>query len=87
MLSVVVPPALAATAQGKYGGVAVGTMTAIMTWYRPALRRARPTRVLGHGSALRCCVADRVWDARDLNQCIRVEADIVDASVVACHES
>ena len=31
MLSVVVPPALAATAQGIYGGVAVGTMTAIMT--------------------------------------------------------
>jgi PPP family 3-phenylpropionic acid transporter len=31
MLSVVVPPALAATAQGTYGGVAVGTMTAIMT--------------------------------------------------------
>jgi PPP family 3-phenylpropionic acid transporter len=30
MLSVVVPPALAATAQGIYG-VAVGTMTAIMT--------------------------------------------------------
>ena len=31
MLSVVVPPALAATAQAIYGGVAVGTMTAIMT--------------------------------------------------------
>jgi MFS transporter, PPP family, 3-phenylpropionic acid transporter len=31
MLSVVVPPALAATAQGIYGGLAVGTMTAIMT--------------------------------------------------------
>jgi MFS transporter, PPP family, 3-phenylpropionic acid transporter len=31
MLSVIVPPALAATAQGIYGGVAVGTMTAIMT--------------------------------------------------------
>jgi PPP family 3-phenylpropionic acid transporter len=31
MLSVVVPPGLAATAQGIYGGVAVGTMTAIMT--------------------------------------------------------
>jgi hypothetical protein len=31
MLSVFVPPALAATAQGIYGGVAVGTMTAIMT--------------------------------------------------------
>jgi MFS transporter, PPP family, 3-phenylpropionic acid transporter len=31
MLSVVAPPALAATAQGIYGGVAVGTMTAIMT--------------------------------------------------------
>ena len=31
MLSVVVPPALAATAQAIYGGVAVGTMTAIIT--------------------------------------------------------
>ena len=31
MLSVVAPPALAATVQGIYGGVAVGTMTAIMT--------------------------------------------------------
>jgi PPP family 3-phenylpropionic acid transporter len=31
MLSVVVPPPLAATAQGIYGGIAVGTMTAVMT--------------------------------------------------------
>ena len=31
MLSVVAPPALAATAQGIYGGIALGTMTAIMT--------------------------------------------------------
>jgi PPP family 3-phenylpropionic acid transporter len=31
MLSVIAPPALAATAQGIYGDVAVGTMTAIMT--------------------------------------------------------
>ena len=31
MLSVVVPLALAATAQAIYGGVAVGTMTAIIT--------------------------------------------------------
>jgi MFS transporter, PPP family, 3-phenylpropionic acid transporter len=31
MLSVVAPPVLAATAQGIYGGVAVGMMTAIMT--------------------------------------------------------
>jgi MFS transporter, PPP family, 3-phenylpropionic acid transporter len=31
MLSVVAPPGLAATGQGIYGGVAVGTMTAIMT--------------------------------------------------------
>jgi PPP family 3-phenylpropionic acid transporter len=31
MLSVVVPPALAATAQAIYGGLAVGTMTAIIT--------------------------------------------------------
>jgi hypothetical protein len=31
MLSVVVPPALAATAQAIYGGVVVGTMTVIIT--------------------------------------------------------
>jgi PPP family 3-phenylpropionic acid transporter len=31
LLSVVVPPALAATAQAIYGGVAVGTMTAVVT--------------------------------------------------------
>ena len=31
MLSAVVPPALAATAQAIYGGLAVGTMTAIIT--------------------------------------------------------
>jgi hypothetical protein len=31
MLSVVVLPALAATAQGIYGGVAVGTMSAVLT--------------------------------------------------------
>jgi PPP family 3-phenylpropionic acid transporter len=31
MLSVVAPPALAATAQGIYGGIALGAMTAIMT--------------------------------------------------------
>jgi MFS transporter, PPP family, 3-phenylpropionic acid transporter len=31
MLSMVVPTALAAIAQGIYGGVAVGTMTAVMT--------------------------------------------------------
>jgi PPP family 3-phenylpropionic acid transporter len=31
MLSVIVPPAMAATAQAIYGGVAVGTMTAIVT--------------------------------------------------------
>jgi MFS transporter, PPP family, 3-phenylpropionic acid transporter len=31
MMSAVVPPAPAATTQGIYGGVAVGTMTAIMT--------------------------------------------------------
>ena len=32
MLSVVAPPALAATAQGIYGGLAVGAMTATMTY-------------------------------------------------------
>jgi hypothetical protein len=76
MLSVVVPPALAVTAQGIYGGVAVGTMTAIMTLVSGLpLRRARPARVLGHGAALRRRVADRVRDAQDLNQSIGVESD------------
>jgi hypothetical protein len=76
MLSVVVPPALAVTAQGIYGGVAVGTMTAIMTLVSGLpLRRARPARVLGHGPALRRCVAHRVRDAQHFNRCIRIEAD------------
>src|SRR6202167_6515295 len=40
MLSMVAPPALAATAQGIYGGVALGTMTAIMTLMARPLYRA-----------------------------------------------
>jgi MFS transporter, PPP family, 3-phenylpropionic acid transporter len=40
MLSMVAPPALAATAQGIYGGVALGTMTAIMTLMSGPLYRA-----------------------------------------------
>jgi MFS transporter, PPP family, 3-phenylpropionic acid transporter len=54
------------------------------TGIRPTLRRARPARILGHGAALRCCIADRIRDAQDLDQCILVESDLVDASVVAC---
>ena len=50
---------------------------------RSALRRARPARVLGHGAALRRCVADRVRDARDLDQCLRVETDPAGTSLVA----
>jgi hypothetical protein len=82
MLSVVAPPALAATAQGNYGGVAVGTMTAIMTLVAGPLYGS-PARVLGHGAALRCCVADRVRDARDLNQCGRVRTYPAGASVAS----
>jgi hypothetical protein len=70
MLSVVVPPALAATAQAIYGGLAVGTMTAYDPGVRSTLRRPRPARVLGHGVALCRCVADRVRDAQNLDQCI-----------------
>ena len=43
------------------------------TGVRPTLRRVRPARVLGHGAALRRCVADRVRDARDFDQSLRVE--------------
>ena len=53
------------------------------TSVRPTLRRARPARVLGHGAALCGCVADRVRDAQDLDQCVRVESDPAGASVVA----
>jgi hypothetical protein len=42
---------------------------------RSALRRARRARVLGHGAAVCRCIADRVRDARDLDQCLRVETD------------
>jgi MFS family permease len=54
------------------------------TGVRSTLRGARPARVLGHGAALCRCVADRVCDAQDLDQCIRVECDLVGTSVVAC---
>ena len=64
---------LAATAQGIYGGVAVGTMTAIITLVSGPLYEALGlARVLGHGAALCGCVADRVRDARDPDPCIRV---------------
>jgi hypothetical protein len=84
---VVVPPALAATAQGIYGGVAVGTMTAIMTLVSGPLYGALGPRVLGHGATLCGCVADRVRDARDPDQCIRVSSDPAGASVVASDAS
>ena len=44
------------------------------TGIRPTLRRPRPARVLGHGAALRRCVADRIRDAQELDQCIRTES-------------
>ena len=66
------PPAFAATAQGIYGGVAVGTFDRHHdTGVRTTLRRSRSARVLGHGAALCGCVANRVRDAPDLHQCIR----------------
>ena len=69
MLSVVVPPALAATSAGDL-------------WRRrrrhddrhhdtgggSTLRRAWPAGVLGHGAALCRCLADRFSDAQDLDQ-------------------
>jgi hypothetical protein len=83
MLSVVAPPALAATAQGIYGGVAVGTMTAIMTLVSGPLYGAFGPGVLVHGAALRGCVADRIHDAQDLDSFKRVRSDLAGASVVA----
>ena len=83
MLSVVVPPALAATAQAIYGAVAVGTMTAIMTLVSGPLYGAFGPRVLVHGAALRRCIADCVCDAQDLDQCIRVKSDQPAPRVVA----
>ena len=84
MLSVVVPPALAATAQGIYGGVAVGTMTAIMTLVSGPLYGALGPRAFWV-MALLCagCVADRIRHAQDLDQCIRVEADSTGSLIVA----
>jgi MFS_1 like family len=85
MLSVVVSPALAATAQAIYGGVAVGTMTAIVTLVSGPLYGALgPRAFLGHGATLRRCIADRVCDAQDLDQSIGVEFDPVGTSVVSC---
>jgi hypothetical protein len=82
-LSVVVPPALAATAQRIYGGVAVCDDRHHDAGIRPTLRRPRPARVLVHGVALCRCVADRVCDAQDLDQSIGVESDLACALIVA----
>ena len=56
MLSVIVPPALAATAQAIYGGVAVGTMTAIITLVSGPLYGALGPRAFWF-MALFCAVA------------------------------
>jgi PPP family 3-phenylpropionic acid transporter len=56
MLSVVAAPALAATAQGIYGGVAVGTMTAIITLVSGLLYGAFGPRALWF-MALLCAAA------------------------------
>ena len=56
MLSVVVPPALAATAQAIYGGVAVGTMTAIITLVSGPLYGALGPRAIW-AMALLCAAA------------------------------
>ena len=85
MLSVVVPPALAATAQAIYGGIAVGTMTAIITLVSgPLYGTLGPRAFWVMAAALRRCAADRVCDAQDLDQCIGVESDPVGKSVAAC---
>ena len=74
MLSVVVPPALAATAQAIYGGIAVGTMTAIITLVSgPLYGTLGPRAFWVMAAALRRCAADRVCDAQDLDQCIGVD--------------
>jgi hypothetical protein len=67
------------------GGVAVGTMPAIMTLVSGPLYGALgPQAFWVNGAALRCCIADRIRDARDFDQCVRVDSDRADASVVAC---
>jgi MFS_1 like family len=53
------------------------------TGVRSTLRRVRRARVLGSGAALCGCVANRVRDARDLDQCIRAGSDPVGAAMVA----
>ena len=75
MLSVMIPPVLAATAPAIYGTVAVGAMSAILSRVSGSLYLAFGARVLGHGATLCRCVADRIRHARNLDQCIRVESD------------
>jgi hypothetical protein len=83
-LSVVVPPALAATAQGIYGGRRPRHDDRHHdTGIRSTLRRSRPTRVLGHGAASCRCVADRVRDAQGIDQSVGVKSDLVGASIAA----
>jgi MFS transporter, PPP family, 3-phenylpropionic acid transporter len=70
MLSVVAPPALAATAQGIYGGVAVGTMTAIMTLMSGPLYGALGARAFWVMSLL-CAAALAIAFAM---RCISIDA-------------
>jgi hypothetical protein len=83
ILFVIIPRALAATAQAIYGAVAVGAMSAFLSLVSGPLYGAFGARVLGHGAALCGCVADRVCDAQGVDQCIRVESNPTDTSVVA----
>ena len=73
MLFLIIPPALAATAQAIYGRVAVGAMSAILTLASGPLYGAFGARVLGHGPTLCGCVADRIRLAENLDQCVWVE--------------
>jgi hypothetical protein len=80
-----VPPALAATA--PYGGVAVGTMTAIMTLVSGPLYAALGPRAFWVMARALCgCVADRVCDAQYLDQSIGVESDLVDTRLIGCQQ-
>ena len=84
MLSAVAPPALAATAQGIYCGVAVGTMTAIMTLVFGPLYGAFGPRAFWFMALLCAAALPIAFAMRGISfLCIWIDWDPAYASVVA----
>jgi hypothetical protein len=84
MLSVIVPPALAATAQAIYGTVAVGAMAAILTLVSGPLYGALGPRAFWVMALLCAAALPIAFAMRRISiDGSGVESDLADASVVA----